>query len=533
MKIDVALIVDDCRIALWQKQALEYVADLINVRVILSCTNTRSKKRNVDNLAYYVLKRFTLENSLSAKVPVDTKNIEVVSFDSEYDGAWQRIPDCVSETLLNKDIKVIIKFGMNLLRIENNLLKLDILSFHHGDPSEDRGRPAGFYELLHKRERVGTVVQRLSNELDSGDVLALGYSKAFHHSYRKTALNFYANSKYLLRNALINYSNGRTVDIATDGRSFTLPTNALVARFVMALAYRSLCRALYGMFYEKRWNVVKFNLPGSPVPNVLRVSDGFVPKIAPGYDFYADPFFSASGDRVRVEALDRTTGLGDIIELDAQHLSKTSNLLKGKHYSFPISFAEFSKEYLLPEVASHSSPYLMQRPFDDEGKRLLLRGLETRRIVDGVLFIKDDTYYFFASDKKSSADCLFLFFSDSLEGVFHPHPRNPIVVDPTRARMGGQILSMDNKIYRVGQNNSYGYGNGLTLGEIVSISRELYEERVVGTIRYEDASGPHTLDIHGDSAILDFYHEKFSLTAGWKRLVARILRGRWEADQAP
>ena len=33
---------------------------------------------------------------------------------------------------------------MNLLRIDENLKLPPILSFHHGDPSKYRGRPAGF-----------------------------------------------------------------------------------------------------------------------------------------------------------------------------------------------------------------------------------------------------------------------------------------------------------------------------------------------------------------------------------------------------
>jgi hypothetical protein len=176
--------------------------------------------------------------------------------------------------------------------------------------------------MFHKRERIGTIVQRLSNKIDGGSVLALGYSKAFHHSYKKTALNFYANSKYLLRNAVVNYSNARVVEVASDGKNFTLPSNGVVIRFLAALYCRSLARLLYGAFYEKRWNVVKFRLASLQLPPRLRVQDGFVPPVASGYSFYADPFFSSRGDKIRVEALNNATGLGEIIELDAGSLSK-------------------------------------------------------------------------------------------------------------------------------------------------------------------------------------------------------------------
>ena len=39
---------------------------------------------------------------------------------------------------------------MNLFKINKKLINLPILSFHHGDPSKYRGRPAGFYEILNR-----------------------------------------------------------------------------------------------------------------------------------------------------------------------------------------------------------------------------------------------------------------------------------------------------------------------------------------------------------------------------------------------
>ena len=63
-------------------------------------------------------------------------NTQIISFDSKYHGAWQAIPIAVSDKLKAEKIDVVIKFGMNLLRINNGISSIPILSFHHGNPAK-------------------------------------------------------------------------------------------------------------------------------------------------------------------------------------------------------------------------------------------------------------------------------------------------------------------------------------------------------------------------------------------------------------
>ena len=62
---------------------------------------------------------------------------------------------------------------MNLIKIPKEYETLPIISFHHGDPSKFRGRPAGFYELFYNELKVGTVVQILNNQIDKGEILSI------------------------------------------------------------------------------------------------------------------------------------------------------------------------------------------------------------------------------------------------------------------------------------------------------------------------------------------------------------------------
>jgi hypothetical protein len=127
----------------------------------------------------------------------------------------------------------------------------------------------------------------------------------------------------------------------------------------------------------------------------------------------------------------------------------------------------------------------------------------------------------------SAADRLYLFYSGGLQEEFVPHPLSPVVIDPARARMAGRIVEINGRRYRFGQDNSYQYGDGITVCEITDISASDYQEKVVGRLRVEGASGPHTLDRNDQRSVFDFYQDKFSFFA-WYRRVAPYIRHRLE-----
>lgn len=518
-----ALIVDGTEVTQWQKDALDAVDDLLDIKLVLSCTNTRTKKNFTKNFLYYVLNFLALKNRLTRKVRLDQKGFQLIEFESIYEDGWQKIPFSASKEILDLKIDVVIKFGMSLIRIDEALSKSKILSFHHGDPAHFRGRPAGFYELLSRANSVGVIVQELSNKLDAGKVWAICHSKISHHSYKKTAINFYTNSRFLLRKALLNLSRNNPVDITPNGKNYKLPGNLLAVKFLAVIFARKLSRLMYGAFYEKEWNV---GTAGS-IEIKDRLSFNLVDiksaNISSSYSFYADPFFSVDGSKIRLEALNLLNGLGEIVELDAENLSLLNVLLKGEHYSYPFSFFSGNKEFLIPEVASHSSPYILPAPFQDDGK-LPLRGLEKFRIVDSTILEEEGRIYLFCGMNSSASDCLFLFSAEGYDKEFEPHPLNPIVIDPSKARMGGRVIRSNKRLYRFGQNNSYDYGNGLSICEITNISKYEYEEKIVGSLDFNDASGPHTVDFFNDKLVLDFYVHKFSLFAWYRRIAPYVFR---------
>ncbi|TWT21095.1 hypothetical protein FQY83_06950 [Luteimonas marina] len=518
MRIKVALLVDDLSLSRWQEEALSAVSDLLEVVVVLNCSNTVTHKRVFAHAGYYALNVLSIRSTLSRKRAVEFDGLEVLTFDSLYSGAWQTIPDGIVDAMRARGVRTIIKFGMSLLRMDN-LEGVDVLSFHHGDPRFYRGRPAGFYEIQNNAPCVGMIVQKLSNVLDGGEVLALGHAKLYPYSYRQTIQGLYRASPALFRRALMNYRNGLTVAIKPKGKNYRLPGNWTVAKFCAPMLSRKFSRLLYGALFEKKWNIVVRDDLDIFSWATTTVSGGRQPRIPEKYSFLADPFFSSDGSVVRAEAMVASSGLGEIVEFEAVTLEFSRKLLAGPHFSYPYTVTDAGQEFILPEVAGHEAPYLLTPSGD---RKIPLRGLEDARIVDPSLVRHGDHYYLFGGQPQSAAGMLYVYVADAPDGPYLPHPMNPVVMHPAGARMGGRLIHRDGALYRFGQDNSGSYGNGVKIMQVTVLSPDAYEEREIGELRFSDAKGPHTVDHRNGNVVLDYYVEKFSLLAGYRRLAAIV-----------
>jgi len=68
---------------------------------------------------------------------------------------------------------ILVFFGYNKI-IDNKFLnvpKYGILSFHTADINKYKGRPSGFYEFIDNAEKGGITLQKLTNEVDGGQII--------------------------------------------------------------------------------------------------------------------------------------------------------------------------------------------------------------------------------------------------------------------------------------------------------------------------------------------------------------------------
>ena len=106
-----------------------------------------------------------------------------------------------------------------------------------------------------------------------------------------------------------------------------------------------------------------------------------------------------------------------------------------------------------------------------------IKFLDDVKLIDPILFYKDK-YYFIFGNNKNFPDILNLWFSRSLDVPFKNHPSSPLLISPYGSRMAGNIFSINKSLYRVGQNNSLDYGNGLVFYKIKKITNKIYRGKI-------------------------------------------------------
>ncbi len=527
-RLKLAVIVDGSAVQRFALDALDAVEGADEITVF-SCTNTRLTRRLVRHGAYYALNLLSVRNRLTRSVPVTagTKRIaRQLEFESGYEGAWQVLPPGIVDELRSGGFDVILKFGMGLLRVPaEDELPVPILSYHHGDPDRYRGRPAGFWELVEGAPVMGQVVQVIGNRLDAGKIVAYAQTKTFPWSYRATLLEAFRHSPLIINQAIRNAVSRNYLPKPCSGRNWRLPSNAAVVGLSARMGSKLARRLAYGAAVEKAWNVSSAPLAADALGKLLTGGD-FPPPAqwrtiepARGYSFYADPFYSRDLQAILVEALDSRSSRGAILAVSGTEHRPV--IEERDHLSYPSTAEVGGREIIIPESARWSAP----RVYSVEGTRICFRSelkvAGEARVTDPTLIEHGGRLFLFGNSRSAGSNVLQLWSSESIETEFTLHPASPVLISPRGSRMGGSFLSVGDRLIRLGQDFSSGYGDGLIAFEVETLSGEEYREREIGTLRFADRKGPHTLNWADGQILFDWYRERFSPLAGVRRLSQR------------
>jgi len=525
-QLKVSLIVDSEYISKWEYDAIVYASARSEFKIdsVLYCLNSVSYRQYFKHFFYFALNLVSMRNKWTKRTKWSTlipdKN-RVKRFEAETNGRWQSIPQGIREWLDTSTPDVILKFGMNLLSDPQNLpSKFGVLSFHHGNPTKYRGRPAGFYEILFKEDEIGVIVQRLTNSLDGGEIVSSGNFKLFKHSYKRSLENAYGSGRYLLLKALNNLENHISPDSL--GKIYTLPTNYQVANFVLKLLLQKLKWIIGVMFFRKKWSIstTKKSVKDFMVdPDLSTHSATF--HTPNRLSFAADPFILENG-MIICEVAERGSNVGNLAVIDDGEFKFIDSLYfeKDRHISFPFVTHIEEAQFLLPEMASYGQQRLFELGDNDQILRSIpLLGLEHESLIDPIITQQDGLIWLFAGKLGSDLDCLFLWSTKSIYEPFIEHDMNPIVCSPKFARNAGTIFDFEGHLYRPAQNCTDSYGDGISIMKIEEISQMSYAETLVKTINFSASYGPHTINFGGNIVVFDQYTKVFDPFA-WKTKVS-------------
>lgn len=304
--------------------------------------------------------------------------------------------------------------------------------------------------------------------------------------------------------------------LRTAPSGFTLPAGSGLASFAVALRqflgwHGRRARSRQPWFVLLRDGVDRID-PDSP-----RL-DRFTCLVAPGRDYWADPFpLVESGRRyLFVEEFVHARGKGIIVcleLLDDGSWARLGTVLdEDVHMSYPQVFDWEGERYLMVESceAKRVSLYrCVEFPLRWERVADLIEG---RECVDPTLYHQDGIWYLFANVSEcggSLSDELFLFHSRSLTGPYLPHPANPVLADARRSRPAGRMFLHEGRLIRPAQCCVPIYGAALVFNEVLELSPRAYRERPLsmlspgflpaldGCHTYSVAAGLEALDAHG------------------------------------
>lgn len=250
-----------------------------------------------------------------------------------------------------------------------------------------------------------------------------------------------------------------------------------------------------------------------------------------GQRFYADPFvFVHDGVKhIFVEEMPSATGTGVISHFtidgggggDSTASTPRIVLQTPFHLSYPFVFERAGEIWMLPESAASGGLDLYR------ATRFPDRWVKHARLIDGrihdaTLFEHEGLLWIAAAAEafqSSTWDALALYWSKSLAGPWHPHGKNPVLVDARSARPAGPLWLSDGQLFRPAQDCSGGYGGHIAVKRIVTLTPDAFAEVRDGSIAFNpdhNLLGPHTIGRGGGLEVVDIYARPGALRAAFR-----------------
>jgi len=145
------------------------------------------------------------------------------------------------------------------------------------------------------------------------------------------------------------------------------------------------------------------------------------------------------------------------------------------HLSYPFILECQGEIWMIPETSKDRSVRLYRAtdfPTQWKFEKRLLEGLS---FSDPTVFSYKDSWWMFVC--RNESEDLLLYYADALTGLWHQHPRSPVVyAQPDKARCAGRPVRHNGKLIRFAQDCSTEYGKTVRAFQIERLDREEYFE---------------------------------------------------------
>ena len=431
----------------------------------------------------------------------------------------------IEKSLINlesENFDVLIRANSGILKGKIiQAAKHGILSFHLGDNRVNRGGPPGFWEVLNNEQTSGFIIQRLSEELDGGEVLLRGNIATSNFWFenhariiKKSRGFMHIVLKRLAKEGHLKSTEGPSLHhnplYTLNGGAFDLLRYILTSYVPFFMS--KIVRILLGPKIS-RWGIAysKFsNLRTS----LFRYKEIKNPKGR----FLADPFVITHNNRNICFAEDylysENKGRISAIELKDDGYEFLDVVLEEDfHLSYPFTFNDGLDIYMIPE-SIQAKQIRLYKCLDFPNKWELHKVLmdDVRAADTSVVKIKDIWYMLTnicSAGIGMHGSELHIFYSKSIDSdIWTPiECGNPVLFDARHSRNGG-LFNLGQKLIRVSQVQGKGtYGESFCINEVTHLSPQRYEEVYLDRVDPNFFSGiecTHHFHTNENFSVIDF-----------------------------
>lgn len=445
----------------------------------------------------------------------------------------------------------VLRFAFNIIKGEIlSVPRLGVWSFHHDDLDTYRGQPACFWPLFFNEPVQGVTLQRLTEGIDNGVVLARAWLRSIPHSYVRHMDAALMASAALLVKVCRDLRAGAGGSVsgpasATSAPLRTVPGNAATAAFAGKLLRRRVVNQWRCLFRHDQWTVGRIDRPIHELARgTTRAEARWIEPRRRG-TFIADPFGVRTGDATAVlaEELDDRDNIGRIVAFewrDGETPGPARRVIGGPvHLSYPFLFVEEGRVYCVPESAAARRVELWRAVrFPDEWERVATL-VEDFPALDPTIFRHDGRWWLLAAREYGpTAIGLYAWHADRSEGPWVEHAANPLKMDIRSTRPAGTPFVHDGTLYRPAQDGSRDYGGAVVFCRVDRLTPTEFCETPVGRLEPDPRGrfprGVHTVSAVGSVTLIDGKRHVFAprqflrhLGRGWAKL-----RGRADAVES-
>jgi hypothetical protein len=298
--------------------------------------------------------------------------------------------------------------------------------------------------------------------------------------------------------------------------------------------------ATKGSFVQLKKDIWRCAIVGAPAAEILASGslDGWPLTWIPGSGdlrYLADPFGLWRDGRLYIfaEHFDYRDAVGRIAvsEYDQKlNLVRQAIVLREPwHLSYPFVFEANGETWLLPESFQSGESWLYRAvAFPDRWERAVRIPLD-HTPLDATPYHDGTRWWLFYAPAFPPAmrlTALCAAYADRLEGPWHPHAANPILIDPLGARPGGTPIRHGGSLYLPVQGCTGTYGASVRLLRVDRLEPDRIVMTATGSLHAPMAAAPfvdgcHTLSAAGAVTLIDVKQTSASL----RGLLVRPLRG--------